>query len=150
MRIAGDWQTGLEDENGAPKPAYAAFRTPVVAQCRNARAPQLLVWGRWRGVAGAIAQVQRLTDAGWAPAGRPLPVAAASAAVQTTVAWAGGAQARIHWSGPGGPSADSPGVIPQPCGGGGARAARHHPHKRAHRHRKMRRSRRRHAPIKTA
>jgi hypothetical protein len=148
MRVAGDWQTGLEDEHGNPKPAYATFRTPVVALCRNARAPRLLVWGRWRAVDGAVAQIERQTAAGWAPAGRPLPVAAPSAAVQATVAWAGGAPARIHWTASGGRSADSPAVAPQPCGSG-ARAARHHPQKRGGRHRKVRRAKRRHAPIRS-
>jgi hypothetical protein len=137
LRVAGDWQTGLEDADGNPKPAYAVFRTPVVAQCRNAGAPRLLVWGRWRAVPGAVAQIQRLTAGGWAPAGPALPAAATSAAVQATLAWGGGAVARIHWSAPDGRSADSPAVTPQPCGSG-ARAARHHPHKRAVRHRKLR------------
>jgi hypothetical protein len=150
MRIGGDWQTGLVDENGVPKPAYAAFRTPVVAVCRNARAPRLLVWGRWRAVAGAVAQVQRGTAAGdWVATGRPLPVAAPSAAVQATRAWQGGAAVRIHWSAPGGQSADTQAVAPQPCRAT-ARAARRHPHKRAAGHRKMRRQLRAPKPIRTA
>jgi hypothetical protein len=146
MRLAGDWQTGLEDENGIPKPAYGAFRTPVVAQCRSGAAPRLLVWGRWRGVAGAIAQIQRQAGGGWVSVGRALPVGAPSAAVQSTIPWDGGAAVRIHWSAPGGQSADSPAVTPRPCGSG-ARAARHHPHKRGARHRKVRSARRRHRPI---
>jgi hypothetical protein len=146
LRVAGDWQTGLEDENGAPKPAYAAFRTPVVALCRNPAAPRLLVWGRWRAVPGAVAQIERQTAAGWSPAGPALGAAAPSAAVQETLAWDGGAAARIHWSAPGGQSADSPAVTPEPCAHG-ARAARHHPQKRGSQHSKLRGARRAQGPI---
>ena len=150
MRIGGDWQTGLEDENGVPKPAFAAFRTPVVALCRGARSPRVLVWGRWRGVAGAVAQVERATAAGgWAASGRPLRAGAPSAAVQATVGWQGAAAVRIHWSAPDGRSADTPSVAPRPCGTT-ARAARRHPQKRAARHRKVGRRRGRHSPIRTA
>jgi hypothetical protein len=111
MRVAGDWQTGLEDEHGNPKPAYAAFRTPVVAQCRGGR---VLVWGRWRDVPGAVAQVERATPAGWTPVGRPLPVAAPSAAVQAVLSEPGCEPVRIHWSAPDGRTADSSVVTPHP------------------------------------
>jgi hypothetical protein len=152
LRIAGDWQTGLENADGAPKPAYAAFRTPVVALCRNAAAPRLLVWGRWRGVAGAVAQVQRQAGAGWVDAGAPVSAGAPSAAVQAVVGWQGGAPARIHWTAPGGETADSPAVAPQLCGSGAraararaarARAARRHPQKSVQSRGKVRRARRR-------
>jgi hypothetical protein len=144
MRAAGDWQTGLEDDQGNAKPAYAAFRTPVVAQCRPGG--RVLVWGRWRGVAGAVAQVEREIADGWSPAGSPLAVAAPSAAVQTTVGWAGGGDVRIHWSAPDGRSAESPAIAPQPCRLL-ARAARH-PQKRGPRLRKMGIQHRGHRPIR--
>jgi hypothetical protein len=144
MRVAGDWQTGLEDEQGNPKPAYAAFRTPVVAQCRPGG--RVLVWGRWRGVAGAVAQVEREIAGGWSPAGSSLAVAAPSAAVQTTLGWAAGGVVRIHWSAADGLSADSPAIAPQPCRLL-ARAARH-PQKRGPRLRKMGIQRRGHTSIR--
>ena len=105
MRVAGDWQTGLEDADGTAKPAYAVFRTPVVALCQGAARPRLLVWGRWRAVAGAVAQVQRQAGDTWVDSGRAVFATAASAAVQVLVAWQGGAAARIHWTAPGGRSA---------------------------------------------
>ena len=137
MRVAGDWQTGLEDADGTPKPAFAVFRTPVVAVCRGGR---LLVWGRWRGVPGAVARVQRELGGAWVDAGRPLRAGAASAAVHTLVAWQSGAPARLHWSAPDGTTADSPAAAPQLCGSG-ARAARAHPQKLVQSRGKLRRSR---------
>jgi hypothetical protein len=119
MRVAGDWQTGLEDDQGNPKPAFAAFRTPVIARCLPGE--RLLVWGRWRGVPGAAAQVQRQAPGGWRAIGRPLPAATASAAVQTVLAGGGCGPVRIHWSAPDGRSADSPAVTPYPQN----RGARH-------------------------
>jgi hypothetical protein len=115
LRDFGDWQTGLEDADGTPKPAYASFRTPVVALCRGARRHRLLVWGRWRGVADATAVVQRETARGWVAAGRPLRAATASAAVSATGPWRAGARVRLHWTAPDGNSADSPAIAPQPC-----------------------------------
>jgi hypothetical protein len=127
-RIAGDWQTGLEDADGSPKPAYTVFRTPVVAQCRGAR---VVVWGRWRDVAGAVAQVQRQIGGAWVDAGGPIAAGLSSAAVQAVVARQGRAPARIHWTAPGGQVADSPAVVPLPCG---------HPQKSARSRGKVRRA----------
>jgi hypothetical protein len=110
--------------------------------------PRVLVWGRWRGVAGAVAQVERQAAGGWTPAGSPLAVAAPSAAVQATLPWQGGVPARIHWSAPGGAAADSPAVAPQSCGQQ-ARAARH-PQKWGPRHRKVGRRSRARRPIRAA
>jgi hypothetical protein len=115
LRDFGDWQTGLEDADGTPKPAYAVFRTPVVALCRGARRHRLLVWGRWRDVADATAVVQRETARGWVASGRPLRAATASAAVSAMAPWRAGARARLHWTAPDGATADSPATAPQPC-----------------------------------
>jgi hypothetical protein len=137
MRVAGDWQTGLEGADGTAKPAYAVFRTPVVALCRDAGRPRLLVWGRWRDVAGAVAQVQRQARDTWVDSGRAVPAGAPSAAVQAVVAWQGGAPARIHWTAPGGQSADSAPAEPLPCRPT-ARSARRHPQKWGRHRGKMR------------
>ncbi|HET8536279.1 MAG TPA: hypothetical protein VFL73_03770 [Solirubrobacteraceae bacterium] len=134
-RIAGDWQTGLEDADGSPKPAYTVFRTPVVAQCRGAR---VVVWGRWRDVAGAVAQVQRQIGGAWVDAGGPIAAGLSSAAVQAVVARQGRAPARIHWTAPGGQVADSPAVVPLPCG---------HPQKSARSRGKVRRAPRGRMPM---
>jgi hypothetical protein len=147
MRVAGDWQTGLEDADGAAKPAYAVFRTPVVALCRGAARPRLVVWGRWRDVAGAVAQVQRQSGGTWVDSGRAMSAGAPSAAVQAVVAWQGGAPARIHWTAPGGQSADSAPAEPLPCGVS-ARSARRHPQKWGRRRRKMRVGRHAHVPMR--
>jgi len=134
-RIAGDWQTGLEDADGSPKPAYTVFRTPVVAQCRDGR---VAVWGRWRDVAGAVAQVQRELGGSWVDVGKPLPADAASAAVQALVGRRADAPARIHWTAPGGQAADSPAVVPLPC---------RHPQKSAQSRGKVRRTPRHQLPM---
>ena len=129
-RIAGDWQTGLEDADGSPKPAYTVFRTPVVAQCQGAG--RLVVWGRWRDVDGAVAQVQRQVGGEWVNVGRPRAAGAPSAAVQAVVRWQGRASARIHWTAPGGQSTDSPAAAPLRC---------RHPQKWAQGRGKLRRAR---------
>ena len=147
MRVAGDWQTGLEDADGAEKPAYAVFRTPVVALCRGAARRRLLVWGRWRDVAGAVAQVQRQAGDTWVDSGRAVSAGAPSAAVQAVVAWQGGAPARIHWTAPGGQSADSAPAEPLPCGVS-AWSARRHPQKRGRRHGKVRSGRSAQMPMR--
>jgi hypothetical protein len=134
-RIAGDWQTGLEDADGAPKPAYTVFRTPVVAQCRGGR---VVVWGRWRDVAGAVAQVQRQLGGAWVDAGSPIAAGAPSAAVQAVVARQGRAPARIHWTAPGGQVADSSAVVPMRC---------RHPQKSARSRGKVRRAPRGRMPM---
>jgi hypothetical protein len=139
LRIAGDWQTGLEDADGSPKPAYTVFRTPVVAQCRAGG--RLLVWGRWRDIAGAVAQVQRQVGGEWVAAGRPAAAATTSAAVQVIVPWQGGVPARIHWTAPGGQAADSPAAAPLAC---------RHPQKSARDHRKVRQGKRARLPMRKA
>jgi hypothetical protein len=139
LRDFGDWQTGLEDAKGVPKPAYGAFRMPAVALCQR-QGTRLLVWARWRGVPGATARVQRRSASGaWADSGPSLAAAATSAAVSTVTAWKGGASARLHWTAADGRTGDTRELTPVPCGIRSARAARH-PQNRGGRHRKLRRA----------
>jgi hypothetical protein len=50
LRPFGDWQTGLMDAAGNPKPAFESFRTPVFARCvHDGRRRMVEVWGRVRG-----------------------------------------------------------------------------------------------------
>jgi hypothetical protein len=137
LRDFGDWQTGLEDADGVPKPAYAAFRMPAVAICRR-RETRLLVWGRWRGVPGASARVQRRTATGdWADTGPTLTAAGPSAAVSAVVGWGGGAAARLHWAAADGRTGDTRELTPVPCSRRSARASRS-PRNRGGSHRKLR------------
>ncbi|MHB8689676.1 MAG: hypothetical protein ACYDHH_00380 [Solirubrobacteraceae bacterium] len=47
-QLPGTWTTGLEHQDGSPKPALAMFRTPIVARMLGARARRVEVWGRVR------------------------------------------------------------------------------------------------------
>lgn len=143
MRPYGDWQSGLLDAAGAPKPAFALFRTPGFARCRTYRGRRVVeVWGRLRGpAAGTLAiDVRRSPGAvvaaatGWRPARgvfASLPPAArirtvrtaaapvrvaipASAAVTRYLAWSPGLQVRLRWSTEGG-ERSSAALIPAAC-----------------------------------
>ena len=62
--LSGTWTTGLELENGTPKPALAMFRAPVVARVLNSG--RVEVWGRARPMHEPTAiQIQVLTGAKW-------------------------------------------------------------------------------------
>jgi hypothetical protein len=119
MRPYGDWQTGLIDAAGVPKPAFALFRTPGFARCHTARGRRVVaVWGRLRGpergtpavdvrarprAVGAAATgwstvtsaVTALLGVARERTGRPAP---AGAAITRFVAWTPGAQVRLRWT----------------------------------------------------
>jgi hypothetical protein len=110
----GDWQTGLYDAAGNPKPAAAAFRTPAFARCVQVGGRRVVeVWGRVRGddtPARAAVQTRQATgDGGWSPLasgshpGENAELAIRAAAVQPDatirryVPWRPGQQLRLDW-----------------------------------------------------
>jgi hypothetical protein len=115
MRRYGDWQTGLIDVAGVPKPAFAVFRTPGFARCRTSRGRHVVaVWGRLRGTQTATpaVEVRRPRAAvgaaatGWSavtallggdrePAVEPAP---GGTAITRFVAWRRGMQVRLRWT----------------------------------------------------
>jgi hypothetical protein len=118
MRRSGDWQTGLLDAAGFPKPAFALFRTPGFARCRTSHGRRVVaVWGRLRGPeTGTLAVEVRprrgavgAAAAGWSTVrgavtallgvARPRTVqpVSAGAAVTRFIPWTPGAQVRLRW-----------------------------------------------------
>jgi hypothetical protein len=120
MRRYGDWQTGLIDEAGVPKPAFALFRTPGFARCRTSGGRRVVaVWGRLRGPeTGTVAVDVRARPGavgaaatGWSTVtsavtsllgtsrGRSVqPAPAAGVAITRFVAWRPGTQVRLRWT----------------------------------------------------
>jgi hypothetical protein len=120
MRPYGDWQTGLIDAQGVPKPSFAAFRTPGFARCRTSGGRRVVaVWGRLRGPQTGVpavevrprpAAVGAAAATGWDTVtssvtsllGRLGPRAAepvpAGAAVTRFIAWKPSTQVRLRWT----------------------------------------------------
>ncbi len=119
MRPYGDWQTGLLNADGTPKPAYHEYRTPAFASCRRSGKRRWIeVWGRVRGAEqGTSAQLQvrsrgavsaaaargwrtvlsdnrpRLGRARAAQAQQPSP----GAAITRFIPWRRGLEVRLQW-----------------------------------------------------
>jgi hypothetical protein len=137
MRPFGDWQTGLIDAEGNPKPAFAQYRTPAFARCVRSGGRRVVeVWGRLRG-GRAVATVQArrpgaaaaAASGGWADvpsattsrgalsrgAARAAQAAVAGA-VRRFIPWRRGAQVRLRWTAPGAPDATTLALDPVACG----------------------------------
>ncbi|MFP5363460.1 MAG: hypothetical protein ACLGI5_12110 [Thermoleophilia bacterium] len=119
MRVYGDWQTGLLNADGTPKPAYHQYRTPAFAACRRkGKRRWIEVWGRVRGADQAdaaelevrtIGGVTAAATRGWrtvAGSARPrllgarvAQAAPASPGSEITrfIPWQRGLQVRLRW-----------------------------------------------------
>jgi hypothetical protein len=128
----GDWQTGLYDANGNPKPALAAFRAPAFAQCVWVRGRRVVeVWGRVRGdnVLARAAVETRPADStgGWsmlasrADPGRHAELVDRAAAIEPDatirryVPWRPGQQLRLDWQSENSTATITTAVAPQSC-----------------------------------
>jgi hypothetical protein len=127
--IGGTWTTGLEREDGAPKPALAMFRSPVVARILAAQDPAaswlasspageptelIEVWGRVRPATAPTPVQVEVQDGGSATFRTAATVLTDQNGVfDTAVAIAAGApaQVRFGWSEQGAPQT-SPAVLP--------------------------------------
>jgi hypothetical protein len=121
--VSGTWTTGLEFENGGPKPALAMFRTPVVARViaytrprrPGALDPRLEVWGRARPMHQPTAiQVQILTRGGWQTIARTRSDPNGIFDVRVTTA---SSAIRFLWRDRSGRWHDSPNTAPAALGG---------------------------------
>ena len=123
MRAYGDWQTGLLNADGTPKPAYHEYRTPGFAACRRRGNRRWIeVWGHVRGTQQpANVQVQVRTrgavvaaaEGGWRTVASSTrarlpgaqaaqaPQISAGAATTRLIRWRRGLQVRLHWAGEG-------------------------------------------------
>lgn len=123
LRAFGDWQTGLLEADGTPKPAYAEYATPSFAACRRSAGRRWIeVWGYLRGAEdSATAELQvrdrragvAAADTGWrnvpsevrprlgaARAARAQP-ASPGGRVTRFIPWRRGLQVRLQWNGDG-------------------------------------------------
>jgi hypothetical protein len=127
--IGGTWTTGLEREDGAPKPALAMFRSPVVARILDASDPAaswltsspagaptelIEVWGRVRpATAPTPVQVEVQDDGSASFRTAATAMTDQNGVFDTAIAIASGvpAQVRFQWSAAG-VTQTSPSVVP--------------------------------------
>jgi hypothetical protein len=127
--IGGTWTTGLERQDGAPKPALAMFRSPVVARILDASDPAaslltsspagaptelIEVWGRVRpATAPTPVQVEVQDDGSASFRTAATAMTDQNGVFDTAIAIASGvpAQVRFQWSGAGG-AQTSPSIAP--------------------------------------
>ncbi|MBW3607704.1 MAG: hypothetical protein KY463_05015 [Actinobacteria bacterium] len=137
MRPYGDWQTGLLNADGTPKPAYHEYRTPAFAACRRSGKRRWIeVWGRVRGadeassvqlqvrtrgaVAAAAAAGWRTVPGGIRPRLRGFRAAQAQesspgAAITRFIPWRRGLQVRLQWNGDGAQASAGAALTARPC-----------------------------------
>lgn len=137
MRPHGDWQTGLLNADGTPKPGYHEYRTPTFAACRRSGKRRWIeVWGYVRGAqepSSAQLQVRargavtaaaadgwrtvlsgtrpRVAGARAAQAEQPSP----GAAVTRFIPWRRGLQVRLQWNGEGAQGSTGAALTPTIC-----------------------------------
>jgi hypothetical protein len=96
----GTYQTGLEDADGNRKPAYDAYRLPLVASRSGA---SVSLWGLVRPASGASTVQLQFAPAGstdYQPVGGPLSFDRATRAFRTQVTPERSGSYRYTWSGP--------------------------------------------------
>ncbi|HWE32998.1 MAG TPA: hypothetical protein VG410_05890 [Solirubrobacteraceae bacterium] len=127
--VPGTWTTGLERENGAPKPALAMFRSPVVARPVSLSplaswlpaappgppAELIEVWGRARPITAPTSVEVQVADGGWSTyrdVGTTLTDANGIFDLNVPVAIGPPALVRFRWVQPGAGWQTSPAVNP--------------------------------------
>ena len=128
--VSGTWTTGLELENGSPKPALAMFRSPVVARLiayarrsslsvaapEGVRAVRVEVWGRARPVHRPTPIEVQVDIAGrWRDVNRTRTDGSGIFDVRVVLPAVGPGEIRFRWRSGGWQT--SPATIPQLLGG---------------------------------